>query len=48
MQIDCQVRVSHWYDIQVENANLKSMAHMKDKLDKAQLRVFAFDIETTK
>ena len=25
-----------------------SIKHLKDKLDKAELRIFAFDIETTK
>jgi len=27
---------------------MKQFTHLKDKQDKAELRVFAFDIETTK
>jgi DNA polymerase epsilon subunit 1 len=46
--IDNELRVSGWYDLTLDGPLLKSFTHLKDKLDKADLRVMAFDIETTK
>jgi DNA polymerase epsilon subunit 1 len=48
VQIDSELRVAHWYELQLEGPLLKRHTHLKEKLDKAALRVLAFDIETTK
>ncbi len=48
VQIDSELRVSHWYELQLEGPLLKHHTHLKEKLDKAAIRVLAFDIETTK
>lgn len=46
--IDNELRVSGWYDLNLDGPLLKSFTPLKEKLDKADLRVMAFDIETTK
>ena len=46
--IDCEIRCSFWYEVTVEGPILKKMTHLVEKLDKADLRIMAFDIETTK
>lgn len=40
--------MSFWYSLKVNAQILVEFEHLKTKLDKADLRVFAFDIETTK
>lgn len=47
-QIDNEIRVSYWYEVTLDGAMMKSFVCDKDKHDKAQIRVMAFDIETTK
>jgi len=46
--IDIEIRVSFWYDIFIEDSHIKRMTHIKEKLDKPDLRILAFDLETTK
>jgi DNA polymerase epsilon subunit 1 len=46
--IDNEIRVAYWYELQLEDSHIKIITHMKEKLDKPDLRVLAFDIETTK
>jgi DNA polymerase epsilon subunit 1 len=48
VQIDNEIRVSFWYNVHLEGPMMKSLTPLRDKLDKAALRVLAFDIETTK
>lgn len=45
--IDNEIRCSCWYDVTFSGPLLTEMKKM-DKLDAADLRIFAFDIETTK
>jgi DNA polymerase epsilon subunit 1 len=45
--IDNEIRCSFWYEVAVDGPLLKTITHLTDKLDKADLRVMAFDIETT-
>lgn len=46
--IDNEIRCSFWYELVFDGPVVKSMKQLPDKLDKADLRIFAFDIETTK
>ena len=46
--IDNEIRCSFWYEVSVDGPLLQSIKHLPEKLDKADLRIFAFDIETTK
>jgi len=46
--IDNEIRCSFWYQVTFDGPLLKEMKQLPDKLDKADLRIFAFDIETTK
>jgi DNA polymerase epsilon subunit 1 len=46
--IDKEIRCSFWYEFTLDGPVLKHFQHLKEKLDKADLRVMAFDIETTK
>ena len=48
MMVDHEIRCSFWYDVSLNGPLLKKMTHLPEKLDKADLRIFAFDIETTK
>ena len=48
VMIDNEIRCANWYEFSLENTICKSMTHLKEKLDKADLRIMAFDIETTK
>ena len=48
MMVDHEIRCSNWYDVSLNGQLLKGLTHLPDKLDKADLRIFAFDIETTK
>jgi DNA polymerase epsilon subunit 1 len=48
VMIDNEIRCSQWYDLLLDGPILKTFTLLKDKLDKADLRVMAFDIETTK
>jgi len=46
--IDSEIRCSQWYEAKMDGPLLTELTHLSDKLDKADLRIFAFDIETTK
>jgi len=46
--IDNEIRVSFWYDIDIHEGKIVRLTHLTEKLDKPNLRIFAFDIETTK
>ena len=46
--IDNELRCSFWYEFRLEGKLITSFKHLSDKLDKADLRIMAFDIETTK
>jgi len=46
--IDSELRCSFWYQVQMDGPMMRNFTHLKDKLDKAALRILAFDIETTK
>lgn len=48
VQIDNELRCSFWYEFELDGALMVKFTHLKDKLDKADLRIMAFDIETTK
>ena len=48
VSIDKELRCSFWYEIEIDGPYMTNFEHLKSKLDKADLRVFAFDIETTK
>lgn len=48
VMIDQEIRCAYWYEFTLDNALCSSMVHLKEKLDKADLRIMAFDIETTK
>ena len=47
-QIDNEIRCSFWYEYSVDGPLCTSIAQLKEKLDKADLRIMAFDIECTK
>jgi DNA polymerase epsilon subunit 1 len=46
--IDSELRCSFWYSIDMDGPMMTKFEHLKSKLDKADLRILAFDIETTK
>ena len=46
--IDNEIRCSFWYEVELDGPMIKNIVHLKDKLEKADLRICAFDIETTK
>jgi len=46
--IDKEIRCSLWYSVSLDGPMMESCSLLKDMLDKADLRVMAFDIETTK
>ena len=46
--IDNELRCSYWYAVDMDGPLMTGIDHLKSKLDKADLRIFAFDIETTK
>ena len=46
--IDNEIRVAFWYQYTLDGPLCVSMEHLKEKLDKADLRIMAFDIECTK
>lgn len=48
VSIDKEIRCSYWYEVQMEGPLMVTIEHLKTKLDKADLRVMAFDIETAK
>ena len=48
VMIDNEIRCSFWYEYTVDGPMCTGMTHLKEKLDKADLRVMAFDIECTK
>ena len=46
--IDNEIWCSQWYEVEFDEKLITKMTHLHAKLDKPQLRVLAFDIETTK
>ena len=46
--IDHEIRVGKWYDLELDGPTLKKFTWLEEKLDKPDLRVLAFDIETAK
>ena len=48
VMIDNEIRCSQWYRFTLNGQVCEQIEHLKDKLDRADLRVMAFDIETTK
>lgn len=48
VSIDNELRCSFWYELEINGMILEKFTHLKTKLDKAELRICAFDIETTK
>lgn len=46
--VDHEIRCSFWYEVSVDGQIMTSFKHLPEKLDKAGLRICAFDIETTK
>ena len=46
--IDNEIRCSFWYEVEMDGPLMVKCEHLKTKLDKADLRILAFDIETTK
>lgn len=48
VMIDREIRCSFWYEFTLENVVCTELLHLTEKLDKADLRIMAFDIETTK
>lgn len=48
VMVDNEIRCAFWYQYTLDGPMLVSMTHLKEKLDKADLRVMAFDIECTK
>jgi DNA polymerase epsilon subunit 1 len=46
--IDNEIRCSFWYSVDMEAEKLVQLRHLPEKLDKADLKIMAFDIETTK
>jgi DNA polymerase epsilon subunit 1 len=46
--IDNEIRIGKWYDFELDGPMLIDFKELPHKLDKADLRVFAFDIETCK
>jgi DNA polymerase epsilon subunit 1 len=47
-QIDSELRISYWYHVELDGPLLTRFRCDKENHDKAQIRVLAFDIETTK
>lgn len=48
VSIDKEIRCSFWYEVTMDGPLMTDIEHLKTKLDKADLRVMAFDIETMK
>lgn len=48
VSIDMELRCSFWYEVEMEGPLMVKFEHLKSMLDKADLRILAFDIETTK
>jgi DNA polymerase epsilon subunit 1 len=48
VSIDNELRCSFWYQVEMNGPLMIKAEHLKQMLDKADLRVLAFDIETTK
>ena len=46
--IDKEIRCAHWYEVHLDGPLITDFSHLKLKLDKADLRILAYDIETTK
>lgn len=48
VQVDNELRCSYWYEFHLDGTTINKFVHLSDKLDKADLRIMAYDIETTK
>ena len=48
VMIDNNLRCSFWYDVTIRGAHVIKVERIPDKLEKGDLRIMAFDIETTK
>jgi len=46
--IDLNIRCSYWYNISFSTPYIKGIIPIKEMTDRPDLRVLAFDIETTK
>jgi DNA polymerase epsilon subunit 1 len=46
--IDNEIRVSFWYELEIEENKIQRITYLPDKLDKPAFKIFAFDIECTK
>ena len=42
--IDNEIRVSFWYELDIEENKITRITHLTEKLDKPDLRILAFDI----
>lgn len=48
VMIDNSIRCAFWYDVKVSGCYVSSLKRIENKLEKGDLRIMAFDIETTK
>ena len=48
VSIDSELRCSFWYQVDMDGPLMLKIEHLKSKQDKADFRILAFDIETTK
>ena len=48
VQIDNEIRCGLWYEFKLQGPICTEVTQLKEKLDKADLRIMAFDIECTK
>ena len=46
--IDLDIRMSSWYSVTFRNGVVEKLEHLKDMVDRPDMRILAFDIETTK
>ena len=48
VMVDNEIRCAFWYEYTLDGPLCSSLTHLAEKLDKADLRIMAFDIECTK
>ena len=48
VMIDSDLRCAYWYEVKVSGAFIKSINRLEKKVEKSDIRVLAFDIETSK
>ncbi len=48
VMIDHDIRCAFWYNVTISGAYVRRMERLESKMDKGDLRIMAFDIETTK